>query len=387
MVRAYAETCSSDDQLVMVRLHKELIGCQDVLSSLRLTLHDVSFGKPFMHLGVSAGSGGRMLASVLNGERTLQVLRAALDKEQQEWKPTLLRPVVGSQEITDTERDRAAIWLVQLSQTFDFAPETYVLAISIMDRVSQLVKIRTKYLRCVAISCLYLAVKTLEDDEVIPVTLDLVRKSQCGCSISEVLRMEMVILDKLNWNVKTTTAIDFLHMMHTVMMWRFPHLLTSLKDMNPSRHLALLTRKLLICLCHADLARDRPSAVALALISLELEQIFPQWLSLLMALQNVAQVGNDELISCRERMAQLLGQRGQLITGYQLKKSSQSLKSKKRKVDETDTDDIYDGIKRLYEDNCGPSDKITITKRGSCASEMHQDADDIHAFVQAVAAV
>lgn len=325
------------------------------------------------------------MASGLSGERTLQALGAALDKEQLQWKPTFPRPVSSSQEITDEERDRAALWLVQLSQTFDFAPETYVLAISLVDRVSQLVKIRTKYLRCVAISCLFIAVKTLEDDEVVPVTLDLVRKSQCGCSVSEVLRMEVVILDKLNWNVKTITAIDFLHMMHTVMMWRFPHLLTNLKDMTPSRHLALLTRKLLMCLCRADLAQDRPSALALALISLELEQVFPHWLSLLVTMQSLTQVGNDQLISCRERMAQVLSQRGQLITGYQLKKSSHSLKSKKRKVDETEADNIYDGIKRLYEDSCVPSDKILLPKRGSCASEMHQDVDDIHTFVQVAA--
>jgi len=48
-----------------------------------------------------------------------------------------------SQEITDMERDKEAYWLVQLSQTFDFAPETFVLAISIMDRVSSLVKVGT----------------------------------------------------------------------------------------------------------------------------------------------------------------------------------------------------------------------------------------------------
>ena len=39
------------------------------------------------------------------------------------------------------ERDKEAYWLVQLSQTFDFAPETFVLAISIMDRVSTLVMV------------------------------------------------------------------------------------------------------------------------------------------------------------------------------------------------------------------------------------------------------
>lgn len=45
------------------------------------------------HLGASAGFGGRMLASALNGERTLQALGAALDKEHEQWKPVLIRPL------------------------------------------------------------------------------------------------------------------------------------------------------------------------------------------------------------------------------------------------------------------------------------------------------
>lgn len=50
------------------------------------------------------------------------------------------------------ERDKEAYWLVQLSQTFDFAPETFVLAISIMDRVSTLVKVGT-YLNRLVLCC------------------------------------------------------------------------------------------------------------------------------------------------------------------------------------------------------------------------------------------
>ncbi|KAK7097040.1 hypothetical protein V1264_004077 [Littorina saxatilis] len=326
-----------------------------------------------------------MFASGLSGERALQVLRAALDKEQQQWKPIQPRPA-SSIQITDMERDKEAYWLVQQSQTFDFAPETFALAISVMDRVSTLVKIRPKYLRCVAISCLYIAAKTLEDDEVIPDTLDLVRKSQCGCSISEVLRMEVVILTKLDWNPKAVTAIDFLHVIHALLMWRFPHLLTHLKDMTPSRQLALLTRKLLALLCHADVTRDRPAVVAMALISLELEQVTPQhWFTLNQMVQTAIQAENNELITCRERMTWLLSQRGLLVTGYQ-KKSTETPKSKKRKVEETQSDDIYDGIKRLYDENV-TTEKMMLPKRGSCASELHHDVEDIHPFVQAVAAV
>lgn len=332
-----------------------------------------------------------MFASGLNDERAKQRLEATLDKERMQWKPVLPRPVSSTQEITDMERDKEAFWLIQLSQSFDFAPETYALAISIMDRVSTLVKIRPKYLRCVAISCLYIAAKTLEDDEAIPITLDLVRKSQCGCSVSEILRMELVILTKLDWNPKAVTAIDFLHLIHYLLMRSFPYLLTHLKDMTPSRFLALLTRKLLRLLCHADVARDRPSVVALALVSLELEQVIPQhWLKMNLMMQAVIQAENGEVISCRERMAWLLDQCGMLLTGYQTKPSTSSsvMKSKKRKVEDMESDNIYDGIKRLYDEsgNNG-SEKLFLPKRGSCASEMHLDTEDLHPFVPTVAAV
>lgn len=46
-----------------------------------------------------------------------------------------------SQEITDMDRDKEAMWLISLRHTFDFTPETFALAISIMDRVSTLVKV------------------------------------------------------------------------------------------------------------------------------------------------------------------------------------------------------------------------------------------------------
>ena len=54
--------------------------------------------------------------------------------------------------------------------------------------------------------------------QVIPSAVDLVKTSQCGCAVSDILRMEMIILSKLQWSVKTVTQIDFLHIVSSLNM-------------------------------------------------------------------------------------------------------------------------------------------------------------------------
>ena len=69
----------------------------------------------------------------------------------------------------------------------------------------------SKYLRCIAVASFYLAAKTLEEDNVLPSTRELMRESKCGCSVDEIHRMEKCILTKLNWDLRAVTALDFLY--------------------------------------------------------------------------------------------------------------------------------------------------------------------------------
>jgi hypothetical protein len=97
-------------------------------------------------------------------------------------------------------------------------------------------------------------------------------------------------------------------------------------------------------------------------------------------LVSISQIDNANLIQCRELAGRYLGGKQQLPTGYVFKPSL-APRSMKRKAEQVDDyameDDIYDGIKRLYNEDVLVLDKMSYAAvvRASCASELRQDTD------------
>ncbi|KAM9143887.1 cyclin-I isoform 2-T3 [Pangshura tecta] len=359
----------------------------------------------------------------LESQRLCLLLEMAISREAQMWKVHMPK-IQPNQDvaISPAQRDEVIQWLAKLKYQFHLYPETLALAVSLLDRFLATVKARPKYLNCIAISCFFLAAKTIEEDERIPVLKVLARDSFCGCSPAEIRRMEKVILDKLHWDLHMATPLDFLHIFHAVAVSTRPQLLTVLPKMNPSQHVAVLTKQLLHCMACYQLLQFKGSMLALAIISLELEKLIPDWLALIIELLQKAQMDSSQLIHCRELVARHLStlqsalppnsvyvysplkrtlvtcNRGAFrfnpssVPGPEFSKDNSRPEvpikgtvgfyqclpaptgckqaSAKRKVEEMEVDDFYDGIKRLYNEDSAP-EVVALENVGSgCGADV-----------------
>jgi len=311
-------------------------------------------------------------------EQLLMILGTATERQQLKWRPVSYQERGDEEvEISGAQRDEIVSWMHQLHLKFRFYPETLMLGVAILDRFLQSVKVRPKYLKCIGITCFYLAAKTCEEDEVVPATSELVEESECGRTISEVLRMERVVLDKLHWDLNLPTAQQFLHVYHAMLMSKMPHLLDG-SGVTPSRQLSELTNKLVICVSQHDNLSIPPSVMAVGLLSLELEECTPHWLPASMWLQSLAGPKQVHLIDCREKLSCCLNLPAE--SSIRVKRAPAVLKrsivntvpnsggATKRKVAqmEVDEDDnIYEGIKRLYNE-----EGEQVLTALSCAREM-----------------
>jgi len=229
----------------------------------------------------------------LSSERLIDVLKEWRQKERHVLPNIYAVLEKAGSEIGPEQRDSTVRWLWHLNQDLEFHSETLALAVNILDRFLSLVKTRPKYLRCIAITCYYLAIKTMEEDEDIPTVTEIIENSECGCSGMDIIRMERIILNKLEWNLLGPTSFSFLHLFHDVL---FSCLLLKKSGYSMSaQHL------LEDCMCAHKFTQFKGSVLALSIFSLELEKSYPgNWLITTLHLQQLAQIDQSELIRCRE---------------------------------------------------------------------------------------
>ena len=91
-------------------------------------------------------------------------------------------------------------------------------------------QVQIKYLKCVALSCLLIACKITEEDECVPHISDFVTQTSANCSTDDLVRMERLILNKLEWNVNLATPLHFLQVVRKAIGLCGPSYLIAYED-------------------------------------------------------------------------------------------------------------------------------------------------------------
>lgn len=197
--------------------------------------------------------------------------------------------------------------LLSLTRFFGFSSETFSLAISLLDRFLSVMKIQPKHLSCVGLCCFYIAVKSSEEEKNVPLANDLIRISQNRFTVSDMMRMEKIIMEKLYWKVKAPTALRFLRLFHS-------HIQEQL-DAESKKILSLerLEAQLKACHCSFIFSKIKPSLLAMALMCFEAqEQHDPEHtdnLSVaLKGLQQQLNIKDGDLVCVRELVGKCLAE-------------------------------------------------------------------------------
>ncbi|XP_048022856.1 cyclin-I [Megalobrama amblycephala] len=240
-------------------------------------------------------------------QRLGTLLLNTLAREMRLWRaPVLKNGCIQGSDISPPQYHEVIVWLREMSGTFKFSSETFALGVCVLNSLLATVKTRLKYLKCMAITSLILAAKINEEDEVIASVKDLLEQSRCKFSTAEILRMERVILNKLHWDLYIATPMDFIHIFHGLLMSRHPQLVWAGSQNRPCLQASLWTRQVQHCMACHQLWQFKGSILALAIITLELERLTPDWFSVFTDLLRKAQIESTEFICCKEMVDEYL---------------------------------------------------------------------------------
>ncbi|XP_048399405.1 cyclin-G1 [Stegostoma tigrinum] len=193
--------------------------------------------------------------------------------------------------------------LLSLSQFFGFRTDAFVLAVSLLDRFLGLIKVQPKHLCCVGLCCFYLAVRATEEEHSVPLASDLIRISQCRFTISDMMRMENIVLEKLRWRVRGPTALDFLRLYHKLIMN------CSSTERRMMLNFEQLESQLKACNCRFVFSKTKGSILALSIIALEVQtQKLYELTETIESLQQHSEINDHDLFYWQDLVAECLAE-------------------------------------------------------------------------------
>lgn len=199
----------------------------------------------------------------------------------------------GEDYVTASQRDQSLLHLLKLSLHFGFEPETFSLAVNYTDRFLGRLKVHPKYLQCIALASLYLASKISEEEEFVPTASDFVAVSRAPCTAADLLRMERLIVQKLDWDLLLPSPILFLQ--------KFCDLMEVLGYLTRDFACTIVQHilpKLLKLLCQNSFIEHKGSTLALAILQYEIAPLSSSLSNALDDIIKILKIDYGDFIHC-----------------------------------------------------------------------------------------
>ncbi|KAM9027312.1 cyclin-G2 isoform 3-T3 [Ara ararauna] len=193
-----------------------------------------------------------------------------------------------------------ALWLfkqlnLHLEQEGRFQPREKGLSL-----IECAAEVKPKHLSCIGVCCFQLAAQVVEEECNIPSAHEIIRISQCKCTVSDLKRMEKIISEKLHFEFKATTALTFLHLYHTIV-------LCHTSERKEVLNLDKLEAQLKACNCRLVFSKAKPSVLALCLLTLEVQTLKSvELFEILLRVQKHSKISDSDLLYWRELVSKCL---------------------------------------------------------------------------------
>lgn len=102
-------------------------------------------------------------------------------------------------------------WMTELGEEYNLSPLTVHMAVRHLDRLLGSIDVPKPKMQLVSLCCLLITTKWNEFEEAIPSIDELNACANNAFSPSQIKRMEVMVLDALNWNLMVVTPLHILH--------------------------------------------------------------------------------------------------------------------------------------------------------------------------------
>ncbi|XP_063415457.1 cyclin-G2-like [Mytilus trossulus] len=199
------------------------------------------------------------------------------------------------------QRDNAVSSMRCLNQFYNFSSQTFATAVQYLDFVLSKVKVQNKYLSCLVAACHYISTKINEEPEDTPSATELSHIHRKMWKASDLKRMELVVLQKMNWKLWPVTCSSILKHICDIMSKVNPSLPSSLLDD--------LLQKFEVCINYNNCVLYTIPTLCLSLVQLHLKEsdlLTPALSLCLLQLHELCDVGDSEFYECYESVTKIL---------------------------------------------------------------------------------